>query len=360
VVSNVPGGEPVSAVLRFVGGIRAVRVALIEALRVVARMRGFSEEWRERIHWPIVQSVMAGDRTYRVRLKSGLLFDITAASVIEKNVLISPERHPDHIWEPYTTRLLVRLAENKRTVVVGGAYIGDQALPIARQIAHNGGTVYGFEPMERSYRMLKHNCALNAIQNVVAERAALWDRSGEVLELRGPPALARTIQSKDSLVEHGTPESCATTTIDEYMAAHGVTDVDLIMLDLEGGELRALQGASRQLSRPPDKASDVVFEIHRHYVDWSRGVNKTDIVLHLESLGYTVFGVRDYHHCYPVPDVPTELIPVAVINTDGPPHGFNMLATKRPEDLERLSMRLVREGGSRALSPKLLLRELHA
>jgi FkbM family methyltransferase len=303
---------------------------------------------------------MRGDRTYRVRLKSGLRFEITAASVIEKNVLISPERRPDHLWEPYTTRLLVRLADTKRTVVVGGAYIGDQALPIARQIAHNGGTVYAFEPMERTFRMLKRNCVLNDIQNVVAERAALWDRSGDVLELTGPPALARTVLLADSLVEDGTSESCATTTIDRYMEAHGAMGVDLIMLDLEGGELKALQGALRELSRPADKAPDVVFEIHAHYVDWSRGVDKTDIVLYLESLGYTVFGIRDYHHCYPVPDVPTELIPVAMINTDGPPHGFNMLATKRPEGLERLGIRFVREGGPRDLSPKLLLRELHA
>jgi len=302
---------------------------------------------------------MHGDRTYRVRLKSGLLFDITAASVIEKNVLITPERHPDHIWEPYTTRLLVRLADQKRTVVVGGAYIGDQALPIARQISRSGGTVYAFEPMERSFRMLKRNCALNSIRNVVAERAALWDRSGDVLELTGPPALARAVVAGDSPVEHGTPESCATTTLDEYMAAHGSPGVDLIMLDLEGGEMKALQGGQGELSRPPDKAPDVVFEIHAHYVDWSRGVDKTDIVLYLEGLGYTVFGIRDYHHCYPVPDARTELIPVALINTDGPPHGFNMLATKRPEGLERLDVRFVREGGPRDLSPKLLLRELH-
>jgi FkbM family methyltransferase len=345
--------------LRLVGGIHVARVALVETLRIAARARGFSEGWRERVHWPIVQSVMEGDRTYRVRLKSGLVFDITAASVIEKNVLISPERHPDHIWEPYTTRLLVRLADTKRTVVVGGAYIGDQALPIARQISRNGGTVYAFEPMERSFRMLKRNCALNDTRNVVAERAALWDRSGDVLELTGPPALARAVRLGDSLAEHGPPESCATTTIDGYMEAHGGTGVDLIMLDLEGGELRALHGAQGELSRPPDKAPDVVFEIHAHYVDWSRGVDKTDIVLYLEGLGYTVFGIRDYHHCYPVPDVPTELIPVGMINTDGPPHGFNMLATKRPECLERLGIRFVREGGPRDLSPKLLLRELH-
>ncbi len=347
-------------ILEILGNVTALRSLTIDALRIIARHHGFSERWRDEVHWPIVQSLMSGDRTHRVQLKCGLQFDITAASVIEKNVLISPERHPDHIWEPYTTKLLVLLARGKRTIVVGGAYIGDQVLPIAREIRIQGGIVYAFEPMERSCRMLKHNCELNAIENVVAERVALWDRAGENLTLSGTPALAKAIEPDSEGTASDMECGCETTTIDGYLQAHGCQGADLIMLDLEGGELRALQGATHELSRAASEAPNVVFEIHANYVDWSQGVDKTDIVRYLEGFGYTVYGVRDYHNCYPVPVIPPEIIPAAIINTDGPPHGFNMLATKRPEDLMRLGAKVILKGGPRERSPKLLLRELHA
>lgn len=346
-------------IFQVMGAVPFFRSLAIEGLRSVARRRPFSERWREEVHWPLVQSLMTPDRTYRIRLRSGLYFEITAASVIEKNVLISPEHCPDHLWEPYTTRLLLQLAEGKQTVLIGGAYIGDQALPIAQKIAPCGGRVYAFEPMEEPLARLRRNCLLNAITNLVAEPLALWDTGGETLELSGSPALARTVASGSCLSSGEHSQFCRTTTIDEYLEAQGRPHADLIMLDLEGGELRALQGAEQELRRPPDSAPCIVFEIHAQYADWSRGVEKTEIVEYLQGHGYTVYGIRDYHHCYPVPDTPTELIPAALINTDGPPHGFNMLAIRKPDDLERHFVRIVRGGSPRQMSPKLLLREMN-
>jgi hypothetical protein len=93
-----------------------------------------------------------------------------------------------------------------------------------------------------------------------------------------------------------------------------------------------------------------VFEIHRNFVDWTGGLEKTTIIEFLRSYGYTVFAIRDFHNNCPMAEHPIEIIPVDRVYLEGPPHGFNVLATRDPNLVERLSMRIVEN-----VSPKLLL-----
>ena len=74
--------------------------------------------------------------------------------------------------------------------------------------------------------------------------------------------------------------------------------VALIAVDVEGGELAALKGAQHRLSQPPGRSPQLVFEVHRAYVDWSDGLANTEIVRYLESFGYTVFAIRDFQSNY--------------------------------------------------------------
>src|SRR5207247_2702649 len=101
------------------------------------------------------------------------------------NVLLAPVKHPDELWEPQTTKLGVRIASQGRYVLLAGAYIGDQALPVARALEPRGGKVFGFEPMDGAFEQLLHNCQLNGIGNVQAERLGLWDVSGVTWGLGG-------------------------------------------------------------------------------------------------------------------------------------------------------------------------------
>jgi hypothetical protein len=93
-----------------------------------------------------------------------------------------------------------------------------------------------------------------------------------------------------------------------------------------------------------------VFEIHRHFVDWTDGLEKTSIVEFLRSRGYSVFAIRDFHNNYRMADHPIEIIPVDRVYLEGPPHGFNALATTDPNLVKRLDLRIVEN-----VSPKLLL-----
>jgi len=63
-----------------------------------------------------------------------------------------------------------------------------------------------------------------------------------------------------------------------------------------------------------------------------------------------IFAVRDFQGNYPMSGHPIEIIPQDHVYLEGPPHGFNVMATEDPGLVQRLGLRLVQ-----GVSPKLLL-----
>jgi FkbM family methyltransferase len=324
-----------------------VRYAVLEALRVGAACARGSLAYQQKVRWPIVRGLVEKAGAHQVSLKDDLVVEISTLSRIERALLLSVSRHPDHVWEPQTTKLLARLSLGAGHVLIGGAYIGDQVVPVAHELRKCGDPtiVHAFEPMDVAYRQLCRNAELNGLSNVIPQKAALWDASGADLSLEGPPALARCIERRQ------TAKAVASTTIDEYAVRHKLVRVGLIMLDLEGGEERALRGARGVLARPPGDAPHLVFEVHRDYVDWSHGLAATPPVAFVSSFGYVTYAIRDYHDNVAMEDRPIELVPAESVHLDGPPHGFNLLATKDPAIPGRHGFTIVP-----GVSPKLLLR----
>jgi FkbM family methyltransferase len=265
---------------------------------------------------------------------------------------MSEPARPDHVWEPQTTKLLVKLARNAKHVVIGGAYFGDQAILVAKEIAKTGGIVHAFEPNNDQRKMLMRNAELNSLSNIHAFGEGLWDNCSSTFTLEGYDAFAH-MEAVDSDCRY----AFRTVTVDEYLKAAEVVSLDLLMLDIEGAELRALMGAVNFLAQPVSQAPNIVFEVHRNYVDWVCGLENTEIVRYLIDLGYCVFAVRDFNSNYDLSHKPIEIIPADAVYLEGPPHGFNMVAVKDISLLTGPDFRLCKW-----VSPKLLLHkvpELH-
>jgi len=336
--------------LAIAGENEGLRSAIFELLRHAECEAENPARFREQVRWPLILSLLSRAKTHRVVLENGLIFEVYADSRIEQALLLSSEANPDHVWEPQTTKLLIALATNAAHVIVGGAYIGDHVLPLARAAAGRTppGVIHAFEPMDHAFTRLLRNLDLNSITNVAPHRLGLWDHTDTSLSLDGYLALASSVPVDEVQGEPG--EVVKSVTIDDYVESRRLASVGLIMLDTEGGEEKALQGARELLSRPSLESPHVVFEIHRSFTDWSNGLENTSIVNLLTSLGYTVFAIRDFHSNYPTAGCPIEIIPVDCVYLEGPPHGFNMLATKDPDLVQRLDLRIVKD-----VSPKLLL-----
>lgn len=343
--------EDVARALARIGRDEGMRRRLLDDLRRAELAAPEPDEFRREVRWPLVAALLREVTDHRVRLESSLVFEIGTTSRIERALLLSRDEKPDHVWEPQTTRLLIRLAgERDAAVVVGGAYIGDQVLPVADALrGRPGGVVHAFEPMPWAFARLRRNLELNGLGNVRAFAAALGGPGTEEMILRGPPALARCTPATEARGAREAEECVRVPSValDDHVRRARLERVGIVMLDLEGGEEEALRGAESLLRS--DGAPDVVFEVHASYVDWSRGLERAAPVAFLLALGYRAFAIRDFHDNESMRGRAIEVVPVDRVVLDGPPHGFNVLATRDPALVERLDLRVVRD-----VSPKLL------
>jgi len=148
----------------------------------------------------------------------------------------------------------------------------------------------------------------------------LWNDSKTFLNISDSDDLAFATPVNDATQSN-------TITIDEYVKLNNIESVDLIMLDVEGSEFNILTGAKEELKKEKNYPN-IVFEVHRSYMDWSKGLQETDLLRYLRDFGYQIFAVRDFQGNYDMKGLPIELITPETTYIDGPPHGFNMLAIK--------------------------------
>lgn len=345
--TSSPPPQDLNAALTAIGNDSDARARLVRCLREIeAGLDRPGEAVRETVTGPVLDAACGDAPLLTKTLSDGTRFEYLYRSKISRDITLSDVDEPDHLWEPQTTRLLCHLARGAEHVVVGGAYLGDHAVLIARTIEGSGGAVHAFEPNPEQFASLQRNAELNGLSNLHMHRQGLWDEAGVSLSLIGDDAYA----ASEAVAGDTAPDvGFSTNSITAYAEGLGIDRIGLIMLDVEGAEFRALKGAARFLEAPASEAPQVVFEIHRHYVDWSDGLDRTDVGAYMVERGYSLFAVRDFHSNVSMAGRPIELIPAAEVYLEGPPHGFNLLATKTPERFDGEPFKLVK-----GVSPKLL------
>lgn len=283
-----------------------------------------------------------GERLAR-RVANGLTFNFRYSSKIARDFVMASGSAPDHVWEPQTTRAVTVLSQSGRNVIVGGAYFGDHALFIARVLAP-GGICHCFELSADNIGMLTANLETNGIANVKVNQEALWSEDGAHIELAGIDSHA-----SPRLAKVASADTFPSRSIDRYAETNQLDAIDVIMLDIEGGEYAAIQGAKGVLSREAASAPAVICEIHRRYSDWTRGLRHTPLCQRLIEHGYEVFAIRDYQSNEGEMQHLVELVDIDTAVIEGPPHGFNLLAIKTRSRLDPGVFRIVHH-----VSPKLL------
>lgn len=276
--------------------------------------------------------------TVQTVLADGTIFECPTDDPITQALVASQEVHPDHVWEPQTTRLLQYLAWQAQQVLIGGGWCGDHAIPVARHLAARGGVCHVFEPNPVLAGWIRHNSQLNAFDNVIVSEAVLWSEPGVRVLLTAGGSHAQAVCDASGAL--------STTTLDTYCRQQGLDHVSLLMLDIEGSEVAALQGATHLLQQHPA----IICETHSAYTDWSHGLTATPLVQLLHHAGYTVYALRDFQGNVPMQGCRIELITLETAVLDGPPHGFNLFAVHNAAVLDPAVFRICTW-----VSPKLLL-----
>ncbi len=157
-------------------------------------------------------------------------------------------------------------------VIDGGANQGVFTTAFASHVGPTG-RVIAIEPMPYAVDRVKQNAALNAFDPLVHVVQRALSDAHETVTLD----LSRGVGAASITNDYGGAETTEveTTTIDTLVAEQKLTKVDFIKLDIEGAELKALQGAKNTLStcRPAicmeisvGSGSDVEEAAHHHLV----------------------------------------------------------------------------------------------
>ncbi|HYM93436.1 MAG TPA: FkbM family methyltransferase [Chitinophagaceae bacterium] len=296
---------------------------------------------RDAISGPLCDELFMGSDFVK-SLANGLKIKFIYNSKIAREFLLSDPVMPDHVWEPQTTKLLLHFSKGAKNVIIAGAYFGDQAIPVADNIK-NTGICHTFEPNKNNSDLILENAKMNGLNNILVNNLALWNKSNEKLIFEGKDALASTV-----LADQRAKKILNTITVDDYAEENKVGTVNLIMIDVEGSELKVLQGAMKTLEQ---QKPVVVFETHSLYNDWTKGLENSDSIKLITALGYTVYAVREFHQNINTENMPVELLPVDRTYCEIPPHhGFNLLALPYLNMIHNKLFRVVYD-----LSPKLLL-----
>lgn len=192
-------------------------------------------------------------------------------------------------YELPTVRFLHRYLRSGDVAFDVGAQIGYLSLIMATA-AQRGTTVYSFEPETTNASRLQKNVQLNAADNIHIERFALSDRDGTLKLYLSRDNNAGTHST--ILIEQNVSSDYVeipAMTLDSFVAANSISRLDLVKIDVEGGELEVVLGGKNTL----DTLHPVLIMEVSDALQKSRNFSTMDLKKTLADSGYSAFNIND-------------------------------------------------------------------
>jgi FkbM family methyltransferase len=162
-----------------------------------------------------------------------------------------------------------------------GANFGYYALTIA-SVLQGDCRIYAFEPNPSTMQRLKKNVELNGTRGLHLFEVGVSDAPGHALVVETPAHSGAAYLRQTAL--SGVP----VTTLDLFCALNKIDRLDLIKMDIEGAELRALHGGIATFKRFHPV---LLIELNPETSERA-GYSVRDVVVFLEDLGYAIWDVR--------------------------------------------------------------------
>ncbi len=147
--------------------------------------------------------------------------------------------------EPFTVALFKQAVKAGMTVLDVGGFLGYYALVAARQVGQDG-KVFVFDPDPRNFHCLEQNIRLNGLDDrIIAVPKALLDRSCTLSLniINRDPSQSSLYRTEGDNVS--VEVECIA--LDAFLDC--ATTIDVLKMDVEGAEVRALRGMEQTLAR---------------------------------------------------------------------------------------------------------------
>ena len=193
------------------------------------------------------------------------------------------------LYEQPETRLVQDVLDSGDLFLDVGANIGYYSL-LAAQIVGAAGQVHAFEPMPQNVAALRHTMRENGITNIVVNQVAVG---------AGPGSLDLFVSDQEignlgwaSIVPSGRRSRAVTVermAIDDYLTSRSIGRVNLVKLDIEGGELDAFRGMRSLLAQ--SDAPDLLVEVNPDLLE-KLGSDSRDLTRFIAGQGYALYRVE--------------------------------------------------------------------
>jgi FkbM family methyltransferase len=203
-------------------------------------------------------------------------------------------------------------SENLESVFIFGKYLANKLCPVVVDVGANigtftvqlsyitqvlNGTVHAFEPQRQVFQMLNGNIAMNSIDNVYTNQAAVGEFAGTITVPKinyyqpgsfGSVGLSGDYNDVGQDLDFSNGENVPKVALDTYFKHYD--NVDAIKIDVEGMEMEVIAGAV-----------DIIKK-HRPllYIEYNKQPNGgNDLVAYIKALAYDIFVIDINILCVP-------------------------------------------------------------
>lgn len=169
--------------------------------------------------------------------RNGINYELDISDYMEWVIYFGIEVEPREV--------LIDLAVKGDIILDVGSNVGEVAMRLSRKVQQKG-LVYAFEPDPFIYRRLEKNLSLNELSNVSIHNVGFGDINST--KEMAPESVSN--RGGNRIVSDGKGTSkVKIQTLDLFVEENGLDRVDMIKIDVEGYEMKVLQGAMKTISK---------------------------------------------------------------------------------------------------------------
>ena len=179
-----------------------------------------------------------------------------------------------------------------------GANVGQTALAYRKLFP--GATIYSFEPFESSYQALVRNCRRDqlirpyrlAITSFTGTRPLYYNKFSPTNSLLPVSDSVRASGYAELMRNLGIQE-VSSITLDEFCVCEGIDSIQILKMDIQGGELMALGGAVHLLA---SRSVDLIYTEVLFAEFYEGQAYFLDLCQFLQQHGYSLSGLYDLRY----------------------------------------------------------------